>query len=58
MTPEHKDLLRKKLLNLAVESSNEEFREFYEGIRNHYLTKGYLSRKQQDNVLRVCSYLW
>lgn len=58
MTPEKKAELRTKLLNLAVEAASEDFVDFYKGIRDHYNTKGYISRKQQDNVLRVCSYLW
>ena len=50
--------LRRKLLDLALEASNDDFRVFYEGVRKHYLENGKISQKQLENVLRVVKYLF
>ena len=58
MDQDKKHELRVKLLKTAIEASNDDFRPLYEGIYSHYLDKGYISKRQLENVQRVCGYLF
>ena len=58
MEQQQKHELRLRILKTAIEASNDDFRPLYEGIYSHYLENGYISKRQLENVQRVCGYLF